>query len=115
MVKGMKESIGKGLATHTNLESCVGVREDDGEALTEARAGRVFSRESSFLPGADAVRRSGRPHHARRQRETCGDPARSETPSTLGITMHGNREIPESPVADGATGRAEELKGVRRR
>ena len=42
----MKESYGKGVATHADPESCVGVREGVDEALTGARAGRVLSRES---------------------------------------------------------------------
>jgi hypothetical protein len=36
----MKESYGKGSATHTGPESCVVIREDAGEALTgEVQAG----------------------------------------------------------------------------
>jgi hypothetical protein len=41
----MKELHVEGVATHDGPESCVGVREDDGEALTGARAGRALSRE----------------------------------------------------------------------
>jgi hypothetical protein len=41
----MKELHVEGVATHDGPESCVGVREDDGEALTGVRAGRVLSRE----------------------------------------------------------------------
>ena len=110
----MKESHGEGLATHTGPESCGGARKSTAEALTGVRAGQVFSRERNFLRGADAVRRSGRPYRARRQRETRTDPARSETPGTHGITMHGNREIPELPAADGAAGRIGKPNGVRR-
>ena len=111
----MKESYGEGVATHTGPESCDVVREDDVEAPTGERAGRVFSRESPFLRGADAVRRGGRPHWVRRQRETYLAPARSETPCTLGYTMRGNREIPESPVGDGPTGRVGKSNDARRR
>jgi hypothetical protein len=111
----MKESYGEGLATHTGPESCGVVREDGVEASTGDRAGRVFSRESSFLRGADAVRRGGRPQRVRRQRETYPDPARSETPCTLGDTMRGNREIPELPVADGSTDRVGKSNDTRRR
>lgn len=35
----MKESHGEELATHTGPESCIGVREGAGEALTGVRAG----------------------------------------------------------------------------
>lgn len=111
----MKESYGKGLATHTGPKSCGVVREGEAEASTGVRAGRVFSRERRFLRGADAVGVSGRPHHARRHRETLADPARSETPSTLGHTMHGNREIPETLAGDGSAGRVGKSNDARRR
>ena len=110
----MKESYVEGLATHSGPESCVTVREGSGEALTGVRAGRVFSRESCFLRGADAVRRSGRPHSVRRYRETLRDPARSETPCTYGNTSRENREIPCPPAADGAAGRVGKSKDAPR-
>ena len=111
----MKESCGEGLAIHTGPESCGVARKGGVEALTGVRAGRVFSRENELLRGADAVRRSGRHHPARRYRETRRSPARSETPCTYGNTLLGSREIPCSPTADGAAGRVEKSKDVRRR
>ena len=97
----MKVSYGEGVATHTDPESCVRVRKDEGEALTGERVGRVFSRENRppwhaprALRGADAVGESGRPHRTRRHREARPDPARSEAPGMLERTAHGNREIP---------------------
>jgi len=41
----MKEPYIEGLATHDGPESCAGVREGVGEALTGGNAGRVLSRE----------------------------------------------------------------------
>jgi len=111
----MKESYGEGLATHTDPESCGVTCEGGVEALTGARAGRVFSRESTFLRGADAVRRSGRLDPTRRYRETRRDPARSETPCTYGHTSHENREVPWSPVAMAAAGRVGKSTDARRR
>ena len=112
----MKESYGEGVATHTDPESCGATCEGGVEALTGARAGRVFSRERNFLRGADAVRISGRPHPLRRYRETRRDPARSETPCTYGNTSHENREIQCPPVAAvDAAGRVGKSKDVRRR
>jgi RNA-directed DNA polymerase len=111
----MKESYGEGVATHTDPESCGAVCKDGVEALTGARAGQVFSRESESLRGADAVRRSGRPHPAHRYRERRRDPARSETLCTYGNTSHENREILGSPAADGAAGRVGKSKDARRR
>jgi len=58
----MKESYGKGLATHTGPESCGAARKGGVEALTGERAGRVFSRVRDSLRDADAVGESGRPH-----------------------------------------------------
>jgi len=110
----MKESYVKGLAAHSGPESCVVAREGRGEALTGVRAGRVFSRESNFLRGADAVRRSGRPHPEHRYREMPGDPARSETPCMYGNTSRENREIPCPPAADGVAGRVGKSKDTRR-
>ena len=46
----MKESYGEGLASHSDPESCGAAREGGVEALTGARAGRVFSRER-LTPG----------------------------------------------------------------
>src|SRR5574337_477834 len=103
----MKVSHSEGPATHADPESCADAREGGGEALTGERTGRVFSREISPPPltrwslrGADAVRRGGRPHPVRRQRETHRDPARSETPGMPGSAMYGNREIPRPPVRE---------------
>jgi RNA-directed DNA polymerase len=110
----MKESYGEGIASHTDPESCGASRKGGVEAVTGARAGQVFSRESRFLWGADAVRRCGRPYPSHRNREMRRDPARSETLCTYGNTSHENREILGSPVADGASGRVGKSKDVRR-
>ncbi len=41
----MREPYGEGVANHADLESCVGGGDLAGEALTEALAGRLLSRE----------------------------------------------------------------------
>ena len=110
----MKESYGKGLATHTGPESCGAAREGGVEALTGERAGWVFSRERHLLRDADAVGGSGRPHLVRRYREALRDPARSQTPCTYGSTLPGNREIPRPPKAAVPLGRIGKSKDVRR-
>ena len=111
----MKESYGEGPATHADPESCGAVCKDRVEALTGARAGRVLSRERTFLRDADAVGESGRLHPAHRYREMRQGPARSETPCTYGRTSRGSREVPCSPAAVGAAGRVGKFKDVRRR
>ena len=111
----MKESYGEGLATHTDPESCGATCKGGVEALTGAHAGQVFSRERIVLRGADAVRRSGRPHPAHRYRERRRDPARSKTLCTYGNTSHENREILCPPAVDGTAGRVGKSKDVRRR
>ena len=111
----MKEPYGEGVAIRSDPESCVVVREDGGEALTGARAGRVWSREIvESLWGADAVAVSGRPHSTHRDREVRRDPTRSETPSTYGRISHGNREIPRPPDETNSAGRAGKSKDARR-
>jgi hypothetical protein len=110
----MKESYVEGLAAHSGPESCVVAREGRGEALTGVRAGRVLSRESNFLRGADAVGEGGRLYTAHRYREMRRGPARSETPCMCGNTSRENREIPCPPAADGAAGRIGKSKDTRR-
>ena len=88
----MEESHVEGVATHNDPESCTDVREDGGEALTVARAGRVLSREMHHQD-ADGVIGDGRQHRQRRYRETLASPARSETPCTYGTYLRENREI----------------------
>jgi hypothetical protein len=73
----------EGLANHVVPESCAVCRETCGEALTGVRAGQPLSRDSLYIPSADAVdtaegnttgrdiastpsaRRGRRPWHAR--------------------------------------------------
>ena len=110
----MKESYVEGLAAHSGPESCVVAREGTGEALTGVRTGRVLSRESNCLRGADAVGVGGRPHSAHRYREMRRGPARSKTPGMYGNTSRENREIPCPPAVDGAAGRVGKFKDTRR-
>ena len=51
----MQVSYSEGLAIHTGPESCVGIREDAGEALTGEHIGKPSSRESLIFPDADVV------------------------------------------------------------
>lgn len=93
----MEEPYTEGVATHGAPESCVVVREDGGEALTGARAGRAIEPRNHRVRGADAVYGSGRQHLQQRDRKSLVGPARSETPCMYGTSMRENREIPTSP------------------
>ena len=110
----MQVPYGEGVANHTAPESCAVVREGGGEALTGVRAGRVLSREIHLPQAADAVGSGGRPHPARRQRETRRKPARSEAPSTHGSITHESRETPRPPVGEGPAGRTGKSEDARR-
>ena len=94
----MRELYIEGVAIHGDPESCVGVREGVGEALTGARAGWAIEPRNCELWGADAVEMVGRQHRWRRYRESPADPARSKNLCMHGISMRENREIPRSPV-----------------
>ena len=101
----MRELYIEGVAIHGGPESCVGVREGVGEALTGVRAGWAIEPRNQRIRGADAVSRSGRQHRRQRYRELLVDPARSKNLCMHGISMRENREVPCSPVGL-ITGRA---------
>jgi len=96
----MREPYIEGVAIHGGPESCVGVREDGGEALAGVRAGWVIEPRNQSFWGADAVSLGGRQHRRRRYRESPAGPARSENLGMHGIFMRENREIPRSPVRE---------------
>src|SRR6266498_3804683 len=110
----MKDSYGEGIASHAGPESCKVVGNCDREALTGVCTGRVLSRESKLLRGADAVGESGRPYPRDRYREIRRNSARSETPCTYTNISYGNREIPSAALQDGGRVRAVNPKGARR-
>jgi hypothetical protein len=58
------------LASHGGPESCVGVREGVGEALTGVRVGGAIEPRNQPVRGADAVQPGGRQH--RRSRYASG-------------------------------------------
>ena len=90
----------EGLAIHTGPESCVGIREDAGEALTGERIGQPLSRESLIVPDADVVRIT----EGNMGSAITRAPAQSgvvEDPGMCGSSLHGNREV--SGLAGGWT------------
>ena len=102
----MKESYGKGPASHPAPESCVDGRKAGGEALTGAHAGQPLSCEIrsfgvptplSEVEGNTVASASG---------EQATDPAQSKTLSMRGNSLHGNREIPRLSLLDGSRDRS---------
>lgn len=89
----MKELHVEGVATHDDPESCIGAREDAGEAFDRGTCGPGIEPRNQAIQGADAVIRGGRQHVRYRQREVVGDPARSQTPCTHGTSLRENREV----------------------
>ena len=83
----------EGLASHDGPESCVGLREEVGEALTGEHAGRVLSREMLKVQDADAVEKSGRQHETARDGERRPALRGPQTSRTRGSHLHGNRDI----------------------
>jgi len=100
----MKTLYVEGPATHDGPESCVGAREDAGEALTGVHAGRAIEPRNAD-PGCRRCRRSGRQHRQQRHRELLTDPAGSENQGMRGVSLRENREVSCSPVGL-ITGRA---------
>jgi RNA-directed DNA polymerase len=106
----MKEPYSEGLANHTGPESCVGVCEDVGEALTGVRAGQVSSCEISRLgtPTLSVYAEGNTSGGA--TSESPEGLAQSKTLSMHGNSAHGNREIPEVPALEVGAGRPEKAE-----
>jgi hypothetical protein len=69
----------EGLANHIGPESCVGIREDVGEASAGECAGQPLSHDRTFYPGCRRGSVRGRQYGGTRERERSNDPAWSET------------------------------------
>lgn len=102
----MKESHREDPTSRSDPESCVGDRKDAGEALTGAHAGQPLSCEIrlSGVPTPLSYAEGNTPADV--TGEPVGDPAQSKNLRMRGNSLHGNREIPQAPTADGAMGRS---------
>ena len=94
----MREPYSEGVAIHGGPESCVGVREGVGEALTGVHVGGAIEPRNPWSRGADVVAKGGRQHRRQRYRELSSDPARSVNLGMRGSFMGENGEISWSPV-----------------
>lgn len=94
----MEEPYTEGLAPHGGPESCVGVREGVGEALTGARVGRAIEprNQPSGVPTPSLGVEGNTAGSV--MRELLVGPARSENLCMRGTSMRENREVPCSPV-----------------
>ena len=108
----MKESYGEDPASDTDPESWAVARKGGREALTEACAGELLSREIIRIRGADVVSVSGRLHPMHRHGKRYGNLARSENLSMHRNTSREHREIPCSPVncAAGRIGKSQDAR-----
>src|SRR5216684_3542666 len=77
----------KGVAIHTDPESCAGYCEAAREALTGGRTGEVLSGESNVVRGADAVVACRRQQARVRHREDLGHPASSLDPEHVRTSL----------------------------
>jgi hypothetical protein len=113
----MQEPHRKGVANHSDPESCVACREVRGEALTGAGADQVLSREKLTPPrwwafrGADALDGAGRQHCVCRHRKTHVSHARSKTLCTYRNLSRGSREISRSSAQTVGADREAKPKG----
>ncbi len=95
----MKESHSEGVANHADLESCAGDGDIAGEALTEALAGRLLSREIPRFGCRPCGQKGKAISTVALYRQRRENPARSETPCTSGNSSRENRETSEAPAA----------------
>jgi hypothetical protein len=89
----------EGVAIRIGPEPCVGSREAAGEASVGERIGQPLSRETSFVPGADAFQ-IVEGDMAGCATRGPGRPGVVEDPGMCGHSLGGNREI-SCPASDG--------------
>ncbi len=93
----MEELYAEGVAIHGGPESCVGVREGGGEALTGVRAGQAIE-PRNFVIGVPTLSQRWKATLPGRFRESSVGSAGSENQGMYGTSMCENREGPCPPV-----------------
>ena len=105
----MQVRYGEGLAIHTDPESCAGIREGAGEALTGGRIGGALSGVSDIVRGADAVVACRRQQVEVRHRKDLSHPASSLDPQhvrTSSVREPGDLRSALGSRAGGRVGKA---------
>ena len=110
----MKEPCIEGLAAHDDPESCVGVREDAGEALTGARAGWAIEPRNQRYRVPTLLRQAEGHTGEGANSKSSTDPAGSKNQSMCGISMRENREIQLSPPSLAGRAASERPEAVSR-
>src|SRR5215216_2346087 len=95
MEKEMRVLYIEGVAIHGGPESCVGVREDGGEALTGGVQAGLLSREINEFGVPTSSHQAEGHIVVSVMRELAGDPARSEIPGMC-VDLHARE--PGGPV-----------------
>ncbi len=96
----MKESYRKGLANHSDPESCASSGNAAGEALTGAHMGQLLSSESTDHSACRPDGLQGKATSNLSLSETSQNAAESQNLSTCGNSMHENRETPQASEGD---------------
>ena len=84
---------GEGVATHIDPESCAGIREGTGEALTGVRIGQATEPRKKNSPGCRRRSNIGRQNGRARYSRVPGWPGVVEDPGMCGRSLFGNREV----------------------
>ena len=94
----MKEPYTEGLAAHGDPESCVGVREGVGEALTGARIGQAIEPRNHNSQALTSLSEAEGHMGGGATSQPSSSLAGSKNLRMCGISMHENREIRLSPL-----------------
>ena len=109
----MKESHRKGIANHSGPESCRGGGNSAREALTGENTGREIELRNQESGVPTMLRQAEGNTQGDGQGKTPRDPAESKALRMCGHSLHGNRETPGAPSADGVVGRSEKATNLK--
>jgi len=110
----MKESYVEGLAAHDGPESCGDACKGVVEALTGARAGRVFSRENNLPPGCRRRKERRKATSEATLAPVAPEPRAVRDPEHVRKHLAREPGDPLSPGPNGRTGRVGKSKDARR-